>query len=84
MGNLLDVIMPPSEDDIGEGTHLCITHESLLKCFLLVCRQVGVMKGNVKWDVGARTWTEVREGIRQDHFLTGAVMDDVVISLEAQ
>ena len=40
-----------------------------------------MMNGNVQWDVRARVWTEVKEGIRQSHFLTG---DDVVIALEAQ
>ena len=43
-----------------------------------------MMNGNVQWDVRARMWTEVREGIRQGHFLTGVVMDDVVIALEVQ
>ena len=43
-----------------------------------------MMNGNVQWDVGARTWTEVREGIRKDHFLTGAVTENVVITLEVQ
>ena len=47
-------------------------------------RQVSMMNGNVQWDVRARTWTEVRDGVRQGSFLTGVVMDDVVIALEAQ
>ena len=34
------------------------------------------MNGIVQWDVGTRTWTEVREGVRQDHFLTMVVMDE--------
>ena len=42
-----------------------------------------MMNGNFQWDVGARVWTEVREGIRHDHFLTGVVMENV-IALEAQ
>ena len=43
-----------------------------------------MVNGNVKWDVRARTWTEMRECVRQGHFLTGAVTDDVIIALEAQ
>ena len=39
---------------------------------------------NVQWDVRARTWTEAREGVRQGHFLTRMVTDDVVIALETQ
>ena len=84
MRNLLDVIRPPSDDDVSKGMYHCITHEGLLRCFLQVWEQVRMMNGNIQWDVRARTWTEAREGIGQDHFPTGAVMDNVVIALEAQ
>ena len=77
MRNLLDVIWPTSNDDVSKGMHLCITHEGLLKYFLPVWGQVSMMNGNIQLDVGARMWTEVREGIR-------AVMENVVIALEVQ
>ena len=52
--------------------------------FLLVWGQVSMMNGNFQWNVRARMWTEVREGVRQGHFLTRVVTDDVVIALEVQ
>ena len=56
----------------------------LVKCFLLVWGQVSMMNGNVQWDVRARTWTEVRKSVRQGHFLTRAVTENVVRALEVQ
>ena len=82
--NLLDVIWLTSDDDVDESVHLRITHKGLLECFLLVWGQASMMNGNVQRDVKARKWTEAREGIRQDHFLTRVVMENVVIALETQ
>ena len=41
-----------------------------------------MVNGNVQWNVGAGMWIEVRKGVRQGHFLTRAVKDDVIIALE--
>ena len=43
-----------------------------------------MVNGNVQWDIRTRTWTETRKGVRQSHFLSGAVKVDVIIALEAQ
>ena len=43
-----------------------------------------MVDGSVQWDVRARMWTEMKECVRQGHFLTGVVMDDIIIALEAQ
>ena len=40
-----------------------ITHEGLLKCFLLLWGQVSMMNGNVQWDVRARMWTGSERGV---------------------
>ena len=82
--NCLDVIWPTSDDDVSKGAHLRITHEGLLECFLLLWGQVSMVDGNVQWDVRSRTWTELRECVRQGHFLTGAVTDGVIVAMEVQ
>ena len=71
MRNPLDVIWPTSDDDVSESMHLRVTYKDLLKCFLPLRGQVSVMNGNVQWDVRARTWTEVREGVSRAISLPG-------------
>ena len=43
-----------------------------------------MVDGNVQQDVGSGMWTELKECVRQGHFLIGAVLDGVIIALEAQ
>ena len=80
----LDAIGPTSDDHVGKSIHLGVTHKGLLECFLPFWGQVRMVDGDVQWDVRSRTWTQLREHVRHGHFLTGAVMDSVIIALEVQ
>ena len=64
MRNLLNVIGPMGEDDVGEGMHLRVTHKGLVEMLPSALGKASMMNGNVQWDVRARTWTEAREGVR--------------------
>ena len=80
----LDVIGPTSNDHVGKRMHLRVAHKGLLECLLPLWGQVSMVDGNVQQDVRSRMWTELRECVRQSHFLTRAVTDGVIIALEAQ
>ena len=82
--SLLDVIQPTFDDELARACISASLMKGLLECFLLVWGQASMMNGNVQRDVGARMWTQTREGVGQGHFLTGAVMENVVIALEVQ
>ena len=82
-GNLLDVLSPASDDEVGESSHFWIIDEGLLESFFAGWHYVCMVDGNIQWE--GRTWpgTESRECVWYDHFLAWAVMDCEVISLQA-
>ena len=82
-GDLLDVLRPASDDEVGESFHFWIVDEGLLKSFLAGWCYVGMMDSNIQREVGAWPGTESRECVWYDHFLAWAVMDCEVISLQA-
>ena len=84
MRNCLDVIWPTSDDHVSEGAHLGVAYKGFLECFLPLWGQVSIVYGNVQQDVRSRTWAEPGECVRQGRFLTGVVMDGVILALEAQ
>ena len=43
-----------------------------------------MVDGDVQWYVGSRIGAELRECVRQGHFLTRAAKDGVIIALEVQ
>ena len=49
--------------------------------FFAVWHYVGMMDGDIQWQVRAWPGTELRKCVWYDHFFTWAVMDSEVISL---
>ena len=79
--DLLDVFRSASNDEVGKSLHLWIIDEGLLQSFFVVWHYVGMMDGNIQWQVRAWPRTEWRECVWYDHFFTWAVMDCEVVSL---
>ena len=79
--DLLDVLGPASNDEVGKSSHFWVTHKSLLEGFFVVWCDAGMMDTDIQWKVGAWSGTEAREHVWYDHFFTWAVMDCEVISL---
>ena len=75
MRDLLHVLGPASDDEIGKSSHFWIIDEGLLEGFFVVWHYVGMMNGNIQWQVRAWTRAESRECVWYDHFLTWVVMD---------
>ena len=80
MRDLLDVLGPASDDEVGKSSHFWVIDEGLLESFFAVWHYAGMMDGNIQWQV--RTWmgTESRECVWYDHFFTWAVTDCEIIS----
>ena len=81
--DLLDVLGPASDDEVGESSHFWIVDEGLLKGFLVGWHYAGMMDGNIQWKGGAWPGTESRECGWYDHFPAWVVTDCEVISLQA-
>ena len=82
MGDLLDVLGPASDDEVGESLHFWIIEEGLLESFLTGWCYVDMMDGDIQWKVRAWLGMDSRECVWYDHFLAWAVMDGEVISLQ--
>ena len=59
--DLLDVLGPAGDDEVGKGSHLWVIDEGLLEGFFAVWHYAGMMDGNIQWQVRAWTGTELRE-----------------------
>ena len=81
MRDLLGVLGPASDDEVGKSSHFWIIDEGLLESFFVVWHYMGMMDGNIQWQVRAWTRTESRECVWYDHFLTWAVTDCEIISM---
>ena len=81
MRDLLDVLGPASDDEVGKSLHFWIVDKGLLEGFFVVRCYVGMMDSNIQWKVGAWLGTESRECVWYDHLFTWAVMDFEVVSL---
>ena len=81
MRDLLDVLRPASNDEVGKSLHFWIIDEGLLESFFAVWHYVDMMDGDIQWQIGAWLRTESRECVWYDHFFTWAVADCEVISL---
>ena len=79
--DLLDVLGPASNDEVGKSSHFWVIDKGLLESFFVVWHYAGMMDSNIQWQVRAWPRTEFRECVWYDHFLTWAVMDCEVISL---
>ena len=79
--DFLDVLRPASNDEVSKSLHFWIIDEGLLESFFAVWHYVGMMDGNIQWQVRAWQWTESRKHVWYDHFLTGSVTDFEVVSL---
>ena len=79
--DLLDVLGPASDDEVSKSSHFWITYESLLESFFAVWHYVGMMDGDIQWQVRVWPETESRECVWYDHFLTWVVTDCEVVSL---
>ena len=58
--DLLDVLGPASDDDVGKSSHFWVIDEGLLKGFFVVWHYAGMMDGNIQWPVRAWMRTELR------------------------
>ena len=81
MQDLLDVLGPACNDEVGKSLHFWVIHKGLLEGFFAVWHDAGMMDSDIQWKVRAWMRTELREHIWYDHFLTWAVMDCEIISL---
>ena len=79
--DLLDVLGPASNDEVGKSSHFWIIDEGLLESFFAVWHYAGMMDGNIQWHVRAWMRTELRECVWYDHFFTWVVTDCEVVSL---
>ena len=83
MGDLLDVLRPASDDEVGKSSHFWIIDKGLLESFLAGWCYAGMMNANIQWKGRAWLGTVSGECVWYDHFLAWAVMDCEVISLQA-
>ena len=83
MRDLLDVLGPACDDEVGKSSHFWVIHKGLLEGFFAVRHDAGMMDSNIQWKVWAWPGTEARECVWYDHFFTWAVMDGEVVSLGA-
>ena len=61
MMDILDVLKPASNDEVGESLHFWIIDKGKLESFFAVWHYVAVLDGNIQWKVRARLGTESRE-----------------------
>ena len=83
MRDLLDVLGPASNDEVGKSSHFWIVDKGLLESFLLGWHYADMMYSDIQWNVSAWPGTESREHVWYDNILAWAVMDGEVISLQA-
>ena len=81
MRDLLDVLRPASDNEVGQSSHFWIIDEGLLESFFTVWHYAGMMDGNIQWHLRAWLGTESREYVWYDHFFTRVVMDCEIVSL---
>ena len=79
--DLLNVLGPTSDNEVGKSLHFWVIDKGLLESFFVVWHYAGMMDSNIQWQVRAWLRTESRECVWYDHFLTWAVMDCEVASL---
>ena len=80
--DLLDVLGPACDDEVGESSHFWVIHKGLLEGFFAVRHDAGMMNSNIQWKVWAWARTEAREHVWYDHFFPQAVTDCEIVSLE--
>ena len=61
--NVLDILRPASNDEVGKSSHFWIIDKGLLESFFVDWYYAGMMDSNIQWKVGAWLGTESREGL---------------------
>ena len=51
MRDLLDVLGPASNDKVSKSSHFWIIYRGLLEGFFVVWHDVGMMDGNIQWNI---------------------------------
>ena len=61
--DLLDVLGPASDDEVGKSSHFWIIDEGLLESFFAVWHYAGMVDGDSQWQVRVWLGTESRKHV---------------------